>query len=130
GDHIAYHFFAVDFIRHADGRGLENSGMLQQDLVDLRGCDVHAAPDDQILGAAGDTNKAIRVLDGEVAGLDAVGADALDRSVIQKITDRGMRAARRHLAFGAGRTWSAVSVDDGEFLVQRRDPDGTDAVLV
>src|SRR5215468_3037851 len=130
GDGIAYHFLAVDFIRHADRRSLENPGVLQQDLVDLHRGDVYAAADDQVLGTAGDANKAIRVFDSKIAGLDAVGADALDRSVIHEIADRGVRASRRHLAFDAGRAGLTLSVDDSEFLVQRWDPDGTDAVFI
>src|SRR5258708_6717940 len=130
GNHVAYHFLPIDFIRHPDRGRLENSGMSQQDLVDLYRRYVDAAPDDQILDAAGDANESVRVFDGEVAGLDAVGANGFDRAVVQQIADRRLRSARRHLTFDARRTRSAVGVDDGEFLVQRRDADRADAILV
>src|SRR6266849_6579222 len=130
GDHVAYHFLPIDFIRHPHRGSLENSRMFQQDLVDLDRRDVDAAPDDQILDAAGDANESVRVLDGKVAGLDAVGANGFDRSVVPQIADRRMRPARRHFTFDARRAWFAVGVDDGEFLVQRRDADRADAILV
>src|SRR5262252_8409174 len=119
GDSVAYHLLSVDLIGHADRRCVENSGVLQQDLIDLDRGDVHAAPDDQVLGAAGEANKAVRVLDAEVTGLDTLGADSFDRSVIHQIADRGVRAARRYLALDAGRAGMAVRIDDSEFLVQR-----------
>src|SRR5262252_512554 len=130
GDSVAYHLLSVDLIGHADRRCLENSGVLQQDLIDLDRGDVHAAPDDQVLGAAGEANKAVRVLDAEVTGLDTLGADSFDRSVIHQIADRGVRAARRYLALDAGRAGMAVRIDDSEFLVQRRDADRADAVFI
>src|SRR6266849_2095216 len=130
GNHVAYHFLPIDFIRHPHRGGFENSKMFQQYLVDLDGSDVHATPDDQILAAAGDADESVRVLHGEVAGLDAVGANGFDRSVVPQIADRRVRPARRHFTFDARRAWSAVSVDDGEFLMQRRDADRADAILV
>src|SRR5260370_2769248 len=54
GNHVAYHFLPIDFIRHPDRGRLENSGMSQHDLVDLDRRYVDAAPDDRILAAPGD----------------------------------------------------------------------------
>src|SRR5262249_31338933 len=116
--------------RHPHRGSLENSSMFQQDLVDFDRRDVDAPPDDQILDAAGDADESVRVLDGEVAGLDAVGANGFDRSVVPQIAHRRVRPARRHFTFDAGRTWFTVGVDDSEFLVQRRDADRADAILV
>src|SRR4029077_9815602 len=127
GNDVAYDFLPVDFIRHAYRRSLENSSVPQQYLIDLCRRDIDAAPDDQILGPARDANEPVRILDGEVTGLDAVGANALDRSIIQKISDCGVWSAGRHLAFDTRGAPIATGVHDSEFLMQRRNADGADA---
>src|ERR1700722_1315991 len=85
GDDKAHDFLAVDLVGHADRGRFQDAGMPHQHLVDLGRGDVHAAADDEVLGAAGDAHEAVLVHDREVAGLDAVGANALNRAVIPEI---------------------------------------------
>src|ERR1700730_14595150 len=85
---IAYDLFALDRIRHADGCSIENSGMPEQALIDLQPGDVDAATDDKVLCAPAHVNEAILVHDCEVAGLDALSADRLDRAVLTHVPDR------------------------------------------
>ncbi|MEI6506354.1 MAG: hypothetical protein WCO90_10820, partial [Planctomycetota bacterium] len=78
---------------HADRGRFEDAGMAQQYLVDLGRRNVHPAADDEVLGAAGDADEAVLVLRREVASLDAVRPDALDRAVVEEVADAGMRPA-------------------------------------
>ncbi len=121
--HVADDLFAVDLVRHADRGGLRHAGMLDQDLVDLQRRDVDAAADDQVLGAAGDADEALRILDAEIAGLDALAVERIDRAVVVEIADRHLRPADRDLALDAGRAFLALRIGDHQLLMQRRKPD-------
>ena len=76
--HVTHDLFAVDLIRHADGCGIEDAGMLEQNLVDFLRRDVDAAADDHILGASGNADEAFGILDSQIAGLDAFAAYGID----------------------------------------------------
>src|SRR5262249_59765227 len=88
---ITDNLLAVDRVRYAHRGRVLDGGVLEQHGVDLERGDIDAAADDQILAAAGDADKSVRVHDPEVAGLDALAADRLDRAVIPQIADAGMR---------------------------------------
>src|SRR5262245_10615682 len=116
---VADDLLAVDLVGHADRRGIGDAGVLEQHRVDLERCDVDAAADDEILSAAGDAYEAVVVHDREVAGLDALAADHVDRAVLEQIADTAVRASNAHLALDIGRTRPSLAIDDRELLMQR-----------
>ena len=55
--------------------------MLEHDILDRTGIDVVAATDHEILGAAGDPEKAVLVEPAEIAGIDPMAVDERARIV-------------------------------------------------
>jgi hypothetical protein len=64
--------------------------MARQGLLDLRGVDVVAAPDDDVLGAPGDPDIAVPVPPPEVPG-----AEPFRRPVLARVEDLGVLGLRR-----------------------------------
>src|SRR5580658_7435828 len=70
--HVADRQFAGIGIGLADDSGKSNGGMLEQDLLDRSGIDIVAAADHQVLGAAGDPEKAVFVETAKIARIDPI----------------------------------------------------------
>src|SRR5579883_721402 len=73
--HIADRQFAGIGIGLSDHGGEADGGMLEHDLLDRRRIDIVAAADHEILGAAGDPEKAVGIEPAEIAGIDPVSVD-------------------------------------------------------
>ena len=74
--HVGDRQFAGVHVGAADRRGELHGRVPVQRLLDARGVDVVAAPDDELLLAAGQVEVAVRVLAAEVAGVQPAPAVA------------------------------------------------------
>ena len=85
--------------------------MARDQLLDLAHADLLALADDDVLQPAGDAQVAAASTPAEVAGAEpAVGGEGVGVERGVGVADEALRAARLHLAFGAGRQQRAVGV--------------------
>src|SRR5580698_2102361 len=129
-DDVADHLFAVNRVRHADGRGFDHAGALHQARIDLDRRDFRAAANDQLFLATGEDQKTIGIEAAEIAGTDTAAAVDFDLAVFGEIAI-GMiaQAAGFDIADLAGRQAPAIVVDDGKVEIGEWPPDGAKTPL-
>ena len=119
--------FAPVFVRDADGAGLEDLRMAEEDLVDLLGVDVVAAGDDHVLLAVHEGQMPVLVQEADVPRVEPAVAEGVFRLLGLLVVARHelgpldadlARLARRQLLR------SGFQIDDLQIRIGQRHADG------